>query len=64
MISLLPLELDLETKLVLKKLARSHRALAELKGVAATMPNEGILISTLALQEARDILCRVTNLGF
>lgn len=54
MISLLPLELDLETKLVLKKLARSHRALAELKGVAATMPNEGILISTLALQEARD----------
>lgn len=27
---------------------------AELKGVAATIPNEGILINTLALQEARD----------
>jgi Fic family protein len=38
----------------LKKLALAHRALAELKGVAATMPNESILINTLALQEAKD----------
>lgn len=51
---LLPFDLDLETKIVLKQLALSHRALAELKGVAATIPNEGILINTLALQEARD----------
>ena len=53
-LELLPLDIDLETKTVLKQLARSHRALAELKGVAATIPNEGILINTLALQEAKD----------
>ncbi len=51
---LLPLDIDLESKVVLKKLALAHRALAELKGVAATMPNESILINTLALQEAKD----------
>jgi Fic family protein len=51
---LLPLDVDFDTKAVLKKLARSHRALAELKGVSATIPNEGILINTLALQEAKD----------
>jgi len=45
---------DIETKPVLKKLARAHQALAELKGVAASMPNQRILTSTLALQEAKD----------
>lgn len=50
----LPLPFDLETKEVLKQLARSHRKLAELKGVAQTIPNEHILISTLTLQEAKD----------
>ncbi len=50
----LPLEYDLETKDVLKQLARANRALAELKGIAATIPNENILISSLTLQEARD----------
>lgn len=49
-----PLNLDLETKEVLKQLARAHRKLAELKGVAQTIPNERILISTLTLQEAKD----------
>lgn len=44
----------LETRAVLKKTAEAHRYLAELKGVAATIPNEGILINTLALQEAKD----------
>ena len=39
---------------ILKKLATASRQLAELKGVAASMPNQGILISTLALQEAKD----------
>ncbi len=39
---------------ILKKLAAASRQLAELKGVAASMPNEGILISTLGLQEAKD----------
>ena len=50
----LPLELELESKKVLKKCAAAHRALAELKGVSATIPNESILISTLSLQEAKD----------
>jgi Fic family protein len=45
---------DIETKPVLKKLARAHQALAELKGVAASMPNQSILVSTLSLQEAKD----------
>ena len=50
----LPLPYDLETKLVLKQLNAANRALAELKGVALTIPNENILISTLTLQEAKD----------
>jgi len=52
--SLLPPKQELETKAVLKQVAIAHRHLAELKGVAATIPNEQILISTLTLQEARD----------
>ncbi len=50
----LPASIDLETPAVLRQLARSHRHLAELKGAAATIPNEAILIDTLALQEAKD----------
>ena len=43
-----------ETRAVLKKTAEAHRYLAELKGIAASIPNEAILINTLALQEAKD----------
>jgi len=50
----LPLERDVETKRVLKKLTFAHRALAELKGVAGSIPNENILINTLGIQEAKD----------
>jgi len=39
---------------ILKQLNTASRKLAELKGVAASMPNQGILISTLGLQEAKD----------
>ena len=53
-IPLLPPQQDLETKAILKKLPSVSRRLAELKGVAATIPNESILINTLALQEAKD----------
>ena len=56
--SLTPLEqLDLsrfDTLAILKKLASASRQLAELKGVAAAIPNQGILINTLGLQEAKD----------
>jgi Fic family protein len=54
MLKKLPIEQDVETKKVLKKLASAHRALAELKGVVSTIPNETILINTLGLQEAKD----------
>lgn len=43
-----------DTPLILKKLTSSSRYLAELKGVAASIPNQGILINTLGLQEAKD----------
>jgi len=50
----IPLDIDIESKAVLKKLAKAHQALAELKGVAASIPNQSILINTLSLQEAKD----------
>lgn len=43
-----------DTPAILKKLAAASRRLAELKGVAASIPNQGILINTLGLQEAKD----------
>lgn len=43
----------LETPKVLRTLVTAHRHLAELKGVARTIPNEGLLVSTLSLQEAQ-----------
>lgn len=50
----LPPEFDFESKDILKKLSSAHRYLAELKGVSQTIPNQGILINTLSLQEAKD----------
>lgn len=43
-----------DTPAILKKLAASSRKLAELKGIAASIPNQAILINTLGLQEAKD----------
>ena len=43
-----------ETPDILKKLALSSRRLAELKGIAVSIPNQGVLINTLGLQEAKD----------
>lgn len=50
----LPIKLDIETKAVLKKTALANKALAELKGVISSIPNENILIETLTLREARE----------
>ena len=44
---------QLETPAVLRALIAAHRHLAELKGVARTIPNERLLVSTLSLQEAQ-----------
>jgi Fic family protein len=58
MSTLLPLDslaaARFDTPIILKKLASSSRRLAELKGVAASIPNQSILINTLGLQEAKD----------
>ena len=48
----LPPQLTLETNRVLKQLSRSHRALAELKGYADTIPNKNILINTVKIGRA------------
>lgn len=50
----LPYHVELETLKVLKILPEAHRALAELKGVAQSIPRQDILINTLAIQEAKD----------
>ncbi len=41
-----------ETPAVFKALNKASRTLAELKGIAETIPNQAILINTLTLQEA------------
>lgn len=43
-----------ETTDILRKTASASRLLAELKGISAAIPNQNILINTLALQEAKD----------
>ena len=53
-IKLLPLDIDLETKSVLKAVNAANKKLAELKGLEQLIPNEEILIQTLTLQEARE----------
>lgn len=44
----------LETPAVLRKAIAANKSLAELKGLTRTIPRPGILLNTLALQEARD----------
>lgn len=45
---------DVETKAILKQAIKVNKALAELKGVAKTIPNERILVNTLILTEAKE----------
>lgn len=52
--SFLPIKKEIETKAILKASASAHRALAELKGIANSLPNQKIVINTLVLQEAKD----------
>jgi Fic family protein len=54
MVDILPLKQEVETKKVLRKAALAHKALAELKGVVTSIPNQQILIETLTLREARE----------
>ena len=50
----LPFTEDLETKSILKQLPAAHAALAELKGIVQSIPNQIILLNTLGIQEAKD----------
>ena len=52
-IPLLPPVAELETRAVLKRCITARAALAELKQAAELIPNQGILINTLPLLEAR-----------
>ena len=50
---LLPPRIEIETKAILKRVISAGRALAELKGVGETIPNQALLIDSLVLQEAK-----------
>ena len=50
----LPINYDFETIEILKQTTNARAALAELKGVASSIPNQSILINSLSLQEAKD----------
>jgi Fic family protein len=50
----LPYPEDLETKSILKQLPTAHAALAELKGVLQSIPNQIILLNAVSIQEAKD----------
>lgn len=50
----LPPKADIESKAVLKQLARAHRALAELKGYLDTIPDKNMLINAITIKEAKD----------
>src|SRR5690606_36127759 len=45
---------SLESREVWAGLTEAHRHLAELKGLCESLPNQGILLDTLTLQEAKD----------
>jgi Fic family protein len=50
----IPSSQSLEQPQVWQALALAHRHLAELKGLCEALPNSGILLDTLAIQEAKD----------
>ena len=48
----LPPTVDFESKAVLRKAITASRALAELKGLGQTIPDQSLLVNSLLLQEA------------
>lgn len=49
-----PMREKVETIEILRQTNKSTAALAELKGIAKTIPNQGMLINAVVLQEAKD----------
>jgi cell filamentation protein, protein adenylyltransferase len=52
-IRLLPPKAELEKKSVLRKAIAANKALAELKGAGKLIPNQGVLIHAIVLQDAK-----------
>jgi len=50
----IPSNPNLETRKVYKKVVEARAALAELKGLVGSIPNQSILINTLGIKEAKD----------
>lgn len=50
----LPVQFDFETTEILKRLVTAHKELAFMNGLCKSIPNQGVLVHTLALQEAKD----------
>ena len=53
-LKLLPPKHDLESKSILKQCIKAHKALAQLRGISQSIPDQGMLINTLGIQEAKD----------
>ncbi|MFQ9264937.1 MAG: Fic family protein [Clostridia bacterium] len=53
-LKMLPPEDNFRTVRILEQLARTNRALAELKGYARTIPNQHILINAITINEAKN----------
>lgn len=51
---LLPPNVELETKKILRQAIASNKTLAELKGRADEIPNQSMLVNAITLQEAKD----------
>ena len=50
---LLPPKQDIETRNILRKTITAGRALAELKGLGETIPNQSMLVNSVVLQESK-----------
>ena len=49
----LPPKADMESRAILKKAIKAHKALAKLAGSCKLLPNQSMLINTIGLQEAK-----------
>jgi len=54
MLTQLPIKNNFKNIKIFEKLIKAHKALANLKGISKIIPNESIIINSLALQEAKD----------
>lgn len=53
-LKMLPPKFDFDTIKILKQLAKSHKALSELKGFSEVIPNKNILINAAMINEAKN----------